>query len=312
MDKYGVDKPDLRFDVQIVDLTEELKNAEFSVFKNAVKDGGVVRALKVDGGAKFTRKEIDEFTEVAKVYEAKGLAYIIYDINGEVRSPILKFLNEKEQNDIKVKTGARPGDIIFFGADSFEVVCASLGHVRLACAEKLGLMDDNVFALCWVTDFPMFEWKKEENKYVATHHPFTSPNLAHLDFLKKGEYGKVLSIAYDLVLNGNEIGGGSIRIHDSEVQSTVFKALSITDDEAKHRFGHMLEAFQYGPPPHGGIAWGIDRLIMILQKEPNIREVIAFPKDSKAKDLMTGAPSTIPDVQVKEANVKCVLDTLKQ
>ncbi len=306
MDKYGVDKPDLRFSMEIVDLSSELKDSQFSVFANAVKEGGAVRALKVEGGAKFSRKEIDELTEVAKIYGAKGLAYIIYDTSGEIRSPILKFLSENEQKMITDKTGAQKGDIVFFEADSFDVVCASLGNVRLSCAERMGLRDENIFALCWVTDFPMFEYDKDEKKYNASHHPFTSPRLDHVDMLEKGEYDKVLSRAYDFVLNGNEIGGGSIRIHDSHVQSTVFKALGISIEDARHRFGHMLEAFEYGPPPHGGIAWGIDRLIMILCKEPNIREVIAFPKDQKAKDLMTGAPSTLPDIQINEANVKVI------
>ncbi|OGJ49975.1 aspartate--tRNA ligase [Candidatus Peregrinibacteria bacterium RIFOXYB2_FULL_32_7] len=306
MDNYGVDKPDLRFDMQIVDLTEEMQASGFSVFSNAIKDGGIVRALKINGGAKFSRKEIDELTEIAKIYEAKGLAYIIYDENGEIRSPILKFLSDKEQKAIQEKTKASKGDIVFFGADKFNIVCASLGHVRLACGDKLNLRDENTFAICWVTDFPMFEFSKEEHKYTAAHHPFTSPKLDQTQMLDTDEFYKVSSRAYDLVLNGNEIGGGSIRIHDPEVQSKVFKALGISKEDAEHRFGHLLKAFQYGAPPHGGIAWGIDRLIMILCKEANIREVIAFPKDQKAKDLMIGAPSTLPDTQIKEANVKVI------
>lgn len=300
MNKYGSDKPDIRFDLFLSDVTEVARGCEFSVFKGAVENGGIVKALRVPGGAKFSRKEIDEFTEVAKVYGAKGLAYIVYE-SGELKSPIAKFFKEDELAKIQKITGAIDGDIVFFTADKFAVACEAIGRVRLAVAKKMDLMDDEVFAFLWVKDFPMFELDEETGRLNAMHHPFTSPKDKE-EFMATPE--KALAKAYDLVLNGNEIGGGSIRIHDSETQARIFKILSVTPEDAQRRFGHLLRAFEYGAPPHGGIAWGLDRLIMIFANEPNIREVIAFPKDQKAKDLMLGAPSEMPDEQIAELNIK--------
>lgn len=302
MNNYGSDKPDLRFDLMLSDVTEIVKNSGFSVFANAVKNDGVVKALKVEGGAKFTRKEIDEFTEVAKIYKAKGLAYIVMEKDG-AKSPILKYLDKKELSKIVKLVGAETGDIIFFTADKFEVACTALGNVRLSVGRKLDLIDDNMFAFCWVTDFPMFEYDEENRTLAAMHHPFTSPK----DFeVFKATPAKALAKAYDISLNGSEIAGGSIRIHDSEIQKAVFDVLGISDEDAQRRFGHMLEAFKYGAPPHGGIAWGLDRLVMIFANEPNIREVIAFPKDQKAKDLMLGAPSRMPKEQLDELHVSTI------
>lgn len=299
MNKYGSDKPDLRFGFEICDVTDTVKGCGFSVFSNAVADGGIVKALRVEGGSKFTRKEIDEFTEIAKIYKAKGLAYITVEKEGP-KSPILKFLKENEVKNLLKHCEAKTGDIIFFSADKFEVACQSLGYVRLAVAQKLKLIDDDLFAFCWVIDFPMFEYD-EEGHLGAVHHPFTSPKNTE-DFEKNPE--KALAKAYDIALNGSEIAGGSIRIHEQKVQKKVFDLLGISDEDAEQRFGHMLEAFQYGAPPHGGIAWGLDRLVMIFANEPNIREVIAFPKDQKAKDLMLGAPSIMPKKQLDELHVK--------
>lgn len=300
MNDYGSDKPDLRFDLKFSDITEIVKNCGFEVFTKAVKNGGVIKALRVEGGSKFTRKEIDEFTAVARVYRAKGLAYITVDKEGP-KAPILKFLKDGEVKAILKCCGAKTGDIVFFTADTFKIACEALGHVRLAVAKKLGLMDENLFAFCWVRDFPMFELNEETGKLDAVHHPFTSPK--NFDDLEKHPE-KALAKAYDIVLNGSEIAGGSIRIHDSKIQKKIFDILDISDEDAERRFGHMLEAFKYGAPPHGGIAWGLDRLIMIFAGEPNIREVIAFPKDSKAKDLMLGAPSQMPKEQLDELHIE--------
>ncbi|MCX6734925.1 MAG: aspartate--tRNA ligase [Candidatus Peregrinibacteria bacterium] len=300
MNKYGSDKPDIRFEMAMVDVSDIAGKCEFSVFKSAVENGGVVKALKVDGGAKFTRREIDEFTEIAKIYKAKGLAYIVVE-EGNLKSPIVKYFKEDELKELMKRVDAKVGDIVFFAADKFKVACESLGHVRLSIGSKMGLMDPNLFAFCWVIDFPMFEVDDESGAVGAVHHPFTAPkHEADLD--KNPELS--IAKAYDIVLNGTEVGGGSIRIHDRKVQARIFEILGISNEDAEHRFGHMLEAFQFGAPPHGGIAWGLDRLVMIIANEPNIREVIAFPKDSKAKDLMLGAPSEMPQAQLEELSVK--------
>jgi aspartyl-tRNA synthetase len=302
MDSYGSDKPDLRFEMKIVDVSGEVKNCDFQVFSSALKNGGVVRALRVEGGNKFTRKEIDEFTEVARIYGAKGLAYIQMPEEGP-KSPFLKFMKEDELKVIFEKTGAKTGDIIFFGADEFLTVCEALGHVRLACGDKFGLRDKDKFAFAWIYNFPLFEWSKDEQRMNAAHHPFTSPLDEDLTLLETNPE-KVRAKAYDLALNGTEVGGGSIRIHDSEMQSKIFDILKISKEDAQRRFGHLLHAFEFGAPPHGGIAWGIDRLVMIFQDEQNIREVMAFPKDQKAKDLMLNAPSEMPDEQVAEMHIR--------
>ena len=302
METYGSDKPDIRFEMKLVDISDLVKNSEFGVFKNTVASGGVVKALRVEGIADWPRSELDKMEELAKVHGAKGLAYFVYKEN-EIKSPITKFLSEKEVADITKKTGAKAGDIVFFGADEFVTACEALGQVRLAGGEKLGLIDQNLLAYLWVNDFPMFEKDSETGGLAAVHHPFTRPSQNDED-LKNPE--EAVAIAYDIVLNGVEIGGGSIRIHEHALQQKIFDILRITPEAAELRFGHMLEAFSYGAPPHGGIAWGLDRLIMIFAGEPNIREVIAFPKDQKAKDLTLGAPSIMPEKDVKEANVKII------
>lgn len=297
MNTYGSDKPDLRFDMPIVDVSELVTKCEFKVFTDVVAAGGVVKALRVPGGAGFSRKEIDDFTDVAKIYRAKGLAYIVLE-NGELKSPILKFFKDEEVKVILKHAGAEDGDIVFFTADKFSVACEALGHVRLAVGKKQNLMDEDLFAFCWVKDFPMFE-EGDDGHMAAVHHPFTAPLKVEdlenpIDALAK---------AYDVALNGSEIAGGSIRIHDQKTQKRIFDILGVSDEDAQRRFGHMLEAFEYGAPPHGGIAWGLDRIVMIFANEPNIREVIAFPKDQKAKDLMLGAPSEMPVAQLDELHI---------
>lgn len=302
MNRYGSDKPDIRFGMEFADGGEIFAKSGFKVFADALAKGGCVKMLKVAGGAAFPRSKIDQFTGLAKIYGAKGLAYMSMD-NGEIKSPLLKFLSKEEVEAVKKKTEMANGDIVFFAADEFITATTSLGHVRLACAAELKLMDPNIFAFLWITDFPMFEWSKEENCLTAAHHPFCSIKAEDISLLQKDPL-KVRAKAYDFILNGNEIGGGSIRIHKGDLQSKIFDVLNISKEEAKRRFGHMLEAFTYGAPPHGGIAWGLDRLVMIFCDEPNIREVIAFPKDSKARDLMLDAPSELPKKQIEETNVR--------
>lgn len=302
MNIYGSDKPDLRFDMPLSDITDIATECGFGVFKSVAEKGGFVKALKVADGAKFTRKEIDEFEEIAKIYGAKGLAYLIHGEEG-LKSNIAKFFSPEDLQEIVERCESKVGDIIFFTADNFKIACESLGKVRLAVAQKFELLDKDLFAFCWVKDFPMFELDEETKKLNAVHHPFTSPKDPE-EFEKNPE--NALALAYDIVLNGVEVGGGSIRIHNRDTQKKVFDALGITDADAEKRFGHMMEAFQYGAPPHGGIAWGLDRLIMIFADEPNIREVIAFPKDQKAKDLMLGAPSVMPEDQISELHIKTV------
>ena len=301
---YGSDKPDLRFGLELADLTDVFTESGFDAFSSHAKSGGKVMALKLVGKADvFSRKDIDELTEVAKIYKAKGLAYIKYT-EGELKSPILKFLNASEIENLLSRLDLKEGDLVFFSADTFDVACNSLGQVRLEVGRRLNLMDGNRYAICWVTDFPMFE-RNDDGSLASVHHPFTSPNIEEIEMLDFNPL-QVNSRAYDLVMNGNEIGGGSIRIHDQALQSKVFDLLGISREDAEMRFGHMLEAFSYGVPPHGGMAWGLDRVIMLFAGEPNIREVIAFPKDSKAKDLMLGAPSSVDMKTIEELGIKVV------
>lgn len=301
MSTYGSDKPDIRFAMEISDGTEIFRGSGVKVFNDAVAKGGVVKMLRVPGAAAFPRSKFDELEALAKVHGAKGLAYLT-SAKGELKSPLLKFMNEADIAAIKNATGLNDGDAVFFTADEFGTACTALGHIRLACGDHFKLRDQNTLAFLWVTDFPMFEWSKEENALQAAHHPFCSIKMEDVHLLEK-EPLKARAKAYDFVLNGSEVGGGSIRIHKPELQAQIFKILGISPQDAQDRFGHMLEAFTYGAPPHGGIAWGLDRLVMIFCDEPNIREVIVFPKDQRARDLMLSAPSELPEKQIDEMHI---------
>jgi aspartyl-tRNA synthetase len=309
MNKYGSDKPDLRVTLELVDLTEELKKVEFKVFSSAANMiNGRVAALKIPGGSELSRSEIDAYTEFVKIYGAKGLAYIkVNDVsqldeNG-LQSPIVKNIDANALKAIMDKTKASNGDLIFFGADKEKVVNEALGALREKIGHDKGLVNDLAWAPLWIVDFPMFDFDEENKRWNALHHPFTAPKDGHEDLLDS-DPGKCLSKAYDMVINGSEVGGGSIRIHKSDVQSKVFKALNISEDEAQEKFGFLLEALQYGAPPHGGIAFGVDRIVTLLAGADSIRDVIAFPKTQKAQCLLTNAPNEVDDKQLRELHIK--------
>ncbi|MGA1292654.1 MAG: aspartate--tRNA ligase [Candidatus Nanopelagicales bacterium] len=300
MNKYGSDKPDLRFDLPLIDLTEFFKNTPFRVFQ-AQHVGAVV----MPGGASTPRKQFDAWQEWAKQRGAKGLAYAVFNTDGEIAGPVAKNLSEEERNGLLAATGAKQGDAVFFAAGSKNESLSLLGAARIEIAQKLNLIDEKEWNFVWVVDAPMFEQvqnEKGENVWTAVHHPFTSPNSDSLRTFAQ-DPGNALAWAYDLVLNGNEIGGGSVRIHQADIQKQVFKILGITDQEAQEKFGFLLEAFKYGPPPHAGIAFGWDRVVMLLTNSLSIRDVIAFPKSGGGQDPLTGAPTPITPAQRKEAGV---------
>ncbi len=304
MEVYGTDKPDLRFDLKIKSVTGLVKDCGFGVFSGAVKNGGVVRAMKVDGGAKFTRKEIDELTEVAKTKDAKGLAYIVVNDDGTLKSPIVKFLGDDLAAQIVEELAAKPGDTIFFGADKWRVVCDALGAVRNECAEKLGLKDNKKAAWCWVVDFPMFDYSEiEDGRIDFGHNPFSMPQ-GGLKALKEQEPLEILAYQFDLVVNGFEASSGAIRNHDPEIMYEAFRIAGYGPDEVKKRFGAMIEAFEYGAPPHGGNAPGIDRILMVLNDWDSIRDIYAFPKDGHGRDVMMNSPEEVGAKQLKELNIK--------
>lgn len=303
MNSYGSDKPDMRYDLPLSDISDIASECSFSVFKSTVENGGVVKALKIDGGASFTRKQIDDMEAYAKELGAKGLAYLVVEKDG-YKSSIAKFFKKEELDQLCERCEAKPGDLIFFAADKWRKCCEILGAVRQKTADMLGLKNPNEFAFLWVTHFPLFEYD-DEGHLNSVHHPFTAPVIEDVDLLDK-EPENVSSQSYDIVVNGTELGGGSIRIFNSDLQAKIFRTLGISDEDAERRFGHMLRAFRYGVPPHGGIAWGLDRLIMIIQGEPNIREVIAFPKDGQARDLMLSAPSVLPVETLTEVHISTV------
>ncbi|NOQ67879.1 aspartate--tRNA ligase [Patescibacteria group bacterium] len=301
MKKYGSDKPDLRYGLEIEDISEMVKGCGFGVFSGAVENGGVVRAICAKGASKFSRADIDKLTEYAKEFGAKGLAYIVVKEN-ELQSPIVKFLGDELAQKIVEKMGGESGDIIFFGADSEKIVRNVLGNVRTELAKKLNLADDNKLAFAFVVNFPLFEEELEDGHYAPEHNMFTMPNINDLELLDS-DPSKVRSYQHDLVLNGYEVGGGAIRMHKRDIQEKVFDLIGF-DEEKKKSFEHMLKAFEYGPPPHGGMAMGLDRLIMILRDEPDIREIIAFPKSGDGKDLVIGAPSEVEKEQLDELGIK--------
>jgi len=302
MERFGSDKPDMRFGMELVDVSDLVKGCGFRVFSDAVTGGGSVRAINAKGCGGFSRKEIDSLGEFVKTYGAKGLAWIVVEEDG-IRSPIAKFFSEEEMAALLKRTCAEPGDLICFVADKDQVVFDSLGELRVEIAKRLGILDDREFKFLWVTEFPLFEFDEEENRWTARHHPFTSPMDEDLEFLES-DPGRVRSKAYDVVLNGTELGGGSIRIHMQDLQQRMFSLLGLSEEEARNKFGYLLEAFKYGVPPHGGMAYGLDRMIMLMAGRSNIRDVIAFPKVQNASDLMTEAPDVVDPKQLEELHIK--------
>lgn len=302
MSKYGSDKPDLRFGMEINDISSIVKDAEFKVFKDALENGGSVRAIKVPNSADMGRKQIDKLTDFVKSYKAKGLAWIACKDN-EIKSPISKFLKEEEINGIIKTLDAKSGDLILIVADKNSIVLQTLGALRLEMAKKLEILKDNKeFRFVWVTEFPLVSYNEEEERYQAEHHPFTAPMEEDIQYLES-DPGRVRAIAYDIVLNGEELGGGSIRIHDTKLQERMFKVLGFTKESAWERFGFLLDAFKFGPPPHGGLAYGFDRLIMFLAGTENIKDVIAFPKNQNAYCPLTEAPNLVDSKQLNELGI---------
>ena len=298
MDRYGLDRPDTRFDLELQDVTDLLQHSQFRLFAQAE----VVKAIRVEGGARLSRKDIDDFTEFVKIFGAKGLAWIKIKAD-EWQSPIAKFLSEREKEDLRASLGLQPGDIVFFPAGNPDMVHAALGNLRLKLAEWFDLVPRDRHDFVWITDFPLFEWDQEEKRWAACHHPFTSPLESDLEYLESTPE-KSRARAYDLVLNGHEIGGGSIRIHQADIQRKMFRALGIPEAEAEAKFGFLIEALRYGAPPHGGIAFGLDRLMMILCGSSSIREVIAFPKTQKGTCLLTEAPTAVPARQLRDLGLR--------
>jgi len=299
---YGSDKPDLRFDLKINDITDVFSNTEFTIFKNVIENNGIINCLVCkDSADKFSRKDIDKLTELVKTYKGEGLFYLKF--NEEASGSIIKNVTGEEINALKEVLNIENNDIIFIVCGKKNIVKTSLGSLRIRLANILNLIDEDEYKLLWVVDFPSFEYSEEDNRYYACHHPFTSPKDEDIDKLEN-DRGNCYSKAYDMVINGYEAGGGSIRIHDEEVQKKMFTALGFTYEEAYEKFGYLLDAFKFGTPPHGGIAFGLDRLTMLLTKTDNIRDVIAFPKTASASDLMCETPNTVDDVQLKELGLK--------
>ncbi len=303
MDKYGSDRPDTRFGLELFDIGDIIMESDFEIIKNTLQAGGIVRAIKIPGIANYSRKEMDDLTKLAISFGAKALANIMYLEDGSAKSPVLKFMTKEQADKIKQRANAKAGDVIFFVADKPKVTYDVMGRFRLYFGEKLGLINPDDHALLWVVDFPMFEYSEEDNRYVSVHHPFTMPNLEDIDKMET-DPAHCRSIAYDIVYNGNELGGGSVRIHSPEIQQRVFKALGLSDEETKEKFGFMINAFKYGTPPHAGLALGLDRVVALLAKTNSIRDVIAFPKNSAAKCLMTDAPATASEEQLRELHLR--------
>jgi aspartyl-tRNA synthetase len=305
MERFGSDKPDIRFGYELTDLSALLASCEFKVFAGAIQGGGSVRAINVKGGAKFTRKEIDSLVDFVKLYKAKGLAWLKWNETGEISSSYAKFLTEAENEAIKTKMEAEKGDLILIVADKNSVVFGALGALRCECAKRMGILDPSEYKFLWVTEFPLLEYSEEDGRFYAKHHPFTSPMDEDLEFIDT-DPGRVRAKAYDIVLNGNEIGGGSIRIHDSAIQSKMFEMLGMGEEEANEKFGFLLEAFKYGVPPHGGLAFGLDRLVTLMLELEDIRDVIAFPKVQNASELMSKCPAPADPASLEELGIAVI------
>ena len=304
MDRFGSDKPDTRFGMELNDVTDVVRDCEFAVFKNAIADGGSVRGINAKGQGTMPRKKIDALVAFVKDYGAKGLAYIAIQPDGSIKSSFAKFMKDEEMQALIAAMQGEPGDLLLFAADKNKIVYASLGALRLELADKMGLLDKNQYNFLWVTEFPLLEWSDEENRFQAMHHPFTMPMEEDLQYIDT-DPGRVRAKAYDIVLNGTEIGGGSVRIHQDDIQEKMFEALGFTKERAHEQFGFLLDAFKYGVPPHAGLAYGLDRLIMLMAKVDSIRDVIAFPKVKDASCLLTNAPDTVDEKQLEELGI-CV------
>ena len=307
MDRFGSDKPDIRFGFELKNLSDILAGTEFKVFAGAIANGGSVRAINVNGGASMSRKEIDALVEFVKTYKAKGLAWLKWAANGDISSSYAKFLTEAENEAIKARMEAKPGDLILIVADKNSVVFDALGALRCHCAKKMGLCDPKDFKFLWVTEFPLLEYSEEDGRFYAKHHPFTMPMEEDLQYIDT-DPGRVRAKAYDIVLNGTELGGGSIRIHSGEIQSKMFEVLGFTPEDAQEKFGFLLEAFKYGVPPHGGLAFGLDRLVALSIGLEDIRDVIAFPKVQNASELMTKCPSPADAKALEELAIAVVAE----
>lgn len=305
MDRYGSDKPDIRFGMELHDVTEVVRDCEFAVFKGAVENGGSVRGINAKGQGGMPRKKIDKLVSFAKDYGAKGLAYIAVQEDGSLKSSFAKFMKDEEMAALVAAMEGEKGDLLLFAADKNKVVWDVLGALRLELARQMELLDKNEYKFLWVTEFPLLEWSEEQNRYTAMHHPFTMPMEEDLEYIDS-DPGRVRAKAYDIVLNGNEIGGGSVRIFNPEIQNKMFEVLGFTQEQANEQFGFLLTAFKYGVPPHAGLAYGLDRLVMLMAKEESIRDVIAFPKVKDASDLMTEAPTAVDPKQLDELGLAVV------
>jgi aspartyl-tRNA synthetase len=305
MDRYGSDKPDIRFGMELHDVTDTVRDCEFAVFKGAVENGGSVRGINAKGQGGMPRKKIDKLVSFAKDYGAKGLAYIAVQEDGSLKSSFAKFMKDEEMSALVAAMEGEKGDLLLFAADKNKVVWDVLGALRLELARQMDLLDKNEYKFLWVTEFPLFEWSEEQNRYTAMHHPFTMPMEEDLEYIDS-DPGRVRAKAYDIVLNGNEIGGGSVRIFNPEIQNKMFEVLGFTQEQANEQFGFLLTAFKYGVPPHAGLAYGLDRLVMLMAKEESIRDVVAFPKVKDASDLMTEAPTAVDPKQLEELGLAVV------
>lgn len=307
MDRFGSDKPDTRFGMELTDVTDVVKGCEFAVFKGAIENGGSVRGINAKGQGGMPRKKIDKLVSFAKDYGAKGLAYIAIQEDGTLKSSFAKFMKEEEMASLVEAMGAENGDLLLFAADKNKVVWDVLGSLRLELARQMELLDKSEYKFLWVTEFPLLEWNDEQERYTAMHHPFTMPMEEDLEYIDT-DPGRVRAKAYDIVLNGNEIGGGSVRIFNQEVQNKMFEVLGFTPEKAQEQFGFLLDAFKYGVPPHAGLAYGLDRLVMLMAKEDSIRDVIAFPKVKDASDLMTDAPTAVEQKQLEELGLAITVE----